>query len=83
MNDQELATMSRLQRTAPPVCFACASRKGNGWIAVLEFPNGGRIEYLERFSSYLEAQRDAVEKRTLNRITPDIDQLIIATTTTP
>ena len=78
MNDQELATITRLQRTAQPVCFACASRKGNGWIAVLEFPNGGRMEYTGHFGSYPEAQRDAVEKRKANHITPEPNQLIFA-----
>ena len=34
-------------------------RKANGWAAVLEFPNGGRQVFSQRFGTLKEAQREA------------------------
>jgi len=39
--------------------IASTARKADGWAAVLEFPNGGRQVFAQRFGSMESAQREA------------------------
>jgi len=38
---------------------ASADRMANGWAAVLEFPNGGRQRFSQRFGTMDEARRES------------------------
>ena len=38
---------------------ASCDRRANGWAAVLEYPNGGRQRFAQRFGTMEDAQKEA------------------------
>jgi hypothetical protein len=50
---------------------ATAARKANGWVAVLEFPNGGRQEFTSRHGTMESAEMEARHAKSVGERYPD------------